>query len=622
MFIPGCGPEQAGEGGYALDDLAVYGVTPVLWLHGTRVRLSGQGFVPPEVGELSATLEGQAGGQTVAVGVYLDALGPDTAGFDVGPALLQQLPLDQGPFSGRLTVHRIGGRGVSGAASLEITLAVVSTLTPSLAAITPANGFLGEPMDVVGDGFLLPGEGPPETGGSGATILELDGIFTPAQGGAPLEKMGLALPLTVLDRTYATFDLTPDLFGLEPGIFTGSARVRNLYQGDAVGFLDLAGNELGDLILHLGDTRLTSVWPGRIRRGQELAFEGRGFLGVDGDLGTVTFMAFTGNQTGPDESIVHTSVNPLVLVPDVVEGNYLATLVIRTAVGPDGWPTGFGSRPAVLDGRITPHVVFDDRILEGQGLDVHIEVGRQVQVVYLRFLPTFEDGLAAFGMEAVSEHVKARAFEVAAADYLGISMEFRLEQPTDWVEYTTAEVMNQDPNDAGLLGLDNTYGKDVGNLRLEELLGGYNAVSAEAGYHPYGGVFVESFLMFSPTLSNLDAGLTAPAFDAVFGAVIPELGGVAVSSGEYPGGARDGAIGEAIRVLGNLIGDTVSHEVGHTLGLAAVDGNFHNPGDNPGYIMDAGAFRPFEERAQLPGGNVRVFAPYNRAYLEEILPVD
>lgn len=626
LFLSACGPQQAGEGGYTLDELALHSVGPLEWLHGTRVVIEGQGFVHPAVGTMSAILEGSAAGQPVAVAVYLDYAGPGTASFTVGQALLQELPLDLGPFSGILTVTRTGERGVSGTASLGLGVDVVSTLTPSVSALTPTNAFLGEEMELRGGGFLFSGESAQGGTGSvaipGATVIELNGTFTETDGGGTQQKMGVAIPVSVTDRTRATFVLTPDLFGLGPGTFQGSVRVRNVFQGEEGTLLDVMGNELTGVSIQLGSTRLTSVWPAVIRRGQELVFEGRGFLGVDGDLGTVTFLAFTGNQSGPDESIVHTSVNPLVLVPDRVEGNYLASLVVRTLIGPKGWPTGFGSKPAILDGRFTPHVVYDDRILAGQGLDVRLEVGRQVQVVHLRFMPTFEDGLRSFGMEAVSEQVKARALEVCQGDYLGISMEFRLDEPLDWVEYTTAEVMNRDPNDAGLLGLDNTYGKDVGNLRLNDLLGGYNALSAEAGYFPYGGVFVESFLMFSPSLSELEASMTAMAFDMVFGPVIPALGGEAVAPGEYPGSGRDTEIGEAIRVLGNLVGDTVTHEVGHALGLAAIDGEFHNAGDNPGYIMDTGAFRPFEERAQLPGGNVRVFAPYNRTYLEEILPVE
>ncbi|NOZ02756.1 MAG: hypothetical protein GXP54_12830 [Deltaproteobacteria bacterium] len=622
-----CGPEQDGVGAYALDDVSVVSITPSVWLDGTKVTVSGTGFVPPEVGEMSMTITGADGAQQVAVAVYLDYVGPDQATFSVGQGLIALLPLDAGSFQANVTVRRAVGGDLTDSAVLDLEIEVVSSLTPNMSAVTPLNAFIGQEMEVHGSGFIFAGESAAGEGDGaampGSTILELDGTFHAKGGDGAIEKKVIAIPLKVIDRTLATFILTPDLLGLGPGAFEGSARIENLFQGDAGRSLDVAGNDLSGLRIEIARTRLNSIRPTTIHRGQQLVFDGNGFLALDGDLGTVTFLTFIGTQTGPDASIVHSGANPLVLVPDRVEGNYLASLVVRTLVGPDGMPAGFGSGPAVLEGTFTPHVVFKDEILKGQGLDAVLEVGRQIQVVYLRFMPTFEDGIRSFGLQAVSQLVKERALEVCIGDYQGISVDFRLDPPpADWVEYTTAEVMNRDPNDAGLLGLDNTFGKDVGNLRLNELLGGYNAVSAEAGYFPYGGVFLESFLNFSPTLSSLDESMTAPAFDSVFASVIPELGGTPVGEGEYPGGGRDPAISEAVRVLGNLIGDTVSHEVGHSLGLAALEGHFHNVGDNPGYIMDAGAFRPFEERAQLPGGKARVFAPWNRAYLEEILPVD
>ena len=56
-------------------------------------------------------------------------------------------------------------------------------------------------------------------------------------------------------------------------------------------------------------------------------------------------------------------------------------------------------------------------------------------------------------------------------------------------------------------------------------------------------------------------------------------------------------------------------------GLAAIDGQFHHLGDNPGWIMDSGSARPFEERAEIDGAGPAVFSPQNRAYLEQILPL-
>jgi hypothetical protein len=75
-------------------------------------------------------------------------------------------------------------------------------------------------------------------------------------------------------------------------------------------------------------------------------------------------------------------------------------------------------------------------------------------------------------------------------------------------------------------------------------------------------------------------------------------------------------------VLGNLVGNTITHEVGHSLGLSAIDGEFHNVGDNPGWIMVSGSFRPFAERAEIDGYAPAVFSPFNRAYLQSVLPVE
>ena len=67
-------------------------------------------------------------------------------------------------------------------------------------------------------------------------------------------------------------------------------------------------------------------------------------------------------------------------------------------------------------------------------------------------------------------------------------------------------------------------------------------------------------------------------------------------------------------------GNTVVHEIGHSLGLSNIDGEFHNIGDNAGWLMDSGTYRPFNERAEIDGAAPAVFSPNNRSYLERILP--
>ena len=71
-------------------------------------------------------------------------------------------------------------------------------------------------------------------------------------------------------------------------------------------------------------------------------------------------------------------------------------------------------------------------------------------------------------------------------------------------------------------------------------------------------------------------------------------------------------------VLGNLIGTTLTHEVGHSLGLADPTGElFHDAGDLPNRLMDAGDDRPFEERAELVGQGPGVFCDDEYTYLRD-----
>jgi len=193
----------------------------------------------------------------------------------------------------------------------------------------------------------------------------------------------------------------------------------------------------------------------------------------------------------------------------------------------------------------------------------------------------------------------------------------------------TMNVTNTTEIVKSLFGLDNTSGeegdspKDVMNLRLQEVIGGKNARAEESGYLAYGGVFLESFRQFS-TLLPAPIGLASTRFEDVFEGIAPFLCGQAIEVDEYPDGPRAAEIAEAIRVLGNLIGSTLTHEVGHSLGLSLPYGaptEFHNLIDLPNAIMDAGSQRPFEERAELDGQGPAVFNAETRAYLEERLPL-
>ena len=124
-------------------------------------------------------------------------------------------------------------------------------------------------------------------------------------------------------------------------------------------------------------------------------------------------------------------------------------------------------------------------------------------------------------------------------------------------------------------------------------------------------------------------------FDAIFDAVRPDTG-TPVSAAEVRAGipalgddrrlprcarSRRRRIGCAVFVLGNLIGTTLTHEAGHSLGLADPTGEaFHDPGDGVNRLMDAGGDRPFEERAELLGQGPAVFCGDEYIYLRTVLP--
>jgi hypothetical protein len=255
-------------------------------------------------------------------------------------------------------------------------------------------------------------------------------------------------------------------------------------------------------------------------------------------------------------------------------------------------------------------------------------VGAQKQVVYMKYLPGFTDALRDFGLRNVESHIRDRILEVVNRDYKtdqpdGINIEWRTSRPTDFLEYSVIEIGGEDPNNVGLIGLDNTMsqgGKDIDNLYFDDVVGGLNADAREEGHYAFGGVFVSSYLAFSPKAPE-PMGIASPTFDEVFGPFMPAQGGTPVEAGEYPGGGRADEIGAAIHAMGSMIGNTISHEIGHTLGLAAGPKDlFHNlvPADNQ--IMDAGFHRDFEERAEQKGRGPARFTDENWDYLKRILP--
>ena len=164
-----------------------------------------------------------------------------------------------------------------------------------------------------------------------------------------------------------------------------------------------------------------------------------------------------------------------------------------------------------------------------------------------------------------------------------------------------------------------------------------NAVTQEDGSPGYGGVFIESLFAFSthPGDHAAEVDQSDERFDEIFDHFRPDQDGSPVTSGDLAGGAvdeltdssscpasdRDAQIACAVFVLGSTVGTTLSHEIGHSLGLANPFGEgFHNNSDEPKRMMDNGGDRPFGERAEFEGEGPANFCVTEYEYLRQILP--
>ena len=612
---------QAGSSGLLLEEMAVSSLGPTPVLPGTRLIIDGAGFVPNEVAQMTVTFEGSVDGRGVAFSVYPDWVSSTRISMliagDVQDALMGQNPdvlTASAAFDGVLTVRRAATGAeperIVRATGVRIPLAAV--LGPTLDAVSPLTLRVGDTIVIEGSGFVHPSEG--------VSLVSFEGQFEAEAPAATIAISGLMIPGNTADamrRDRLELPLTPDLFGVRSGTFTGEVRVRNeLFTGLAATSSPLTTNAL-----RVEVPEVSAISPLAASRGQRVDVYGLGLLPTDGVLEAGSLFVLEGEFTparGPVESWVGDNVRAL--FPDFHEGNTLAGVVLRATKEQDGSLGGFGFIPGRFDGVMTPIVFFGAESIVGKGRSLVFDVLPPRQMIYLKFLPAFEDALVRFGLAVERAAIEERIIEVLVRDYAGINIGFSKSPPEGYVEYGIVEIGGEDPNGSGLFGLDNTAGKDVGNERFDDVIGGFNADTRAQGYAAYGGIFASELLNLSPTLS--DSPLSSPRFDDVFAEFVPELGGIAAEAGEMASDeGRSTALKAATTILGNLVGNTVAHEIGHSLGLSAEAGEFHNLGDSGPYLMDAGIYRPFEERAEIDGYTPATFSPVNREYLEMILPL-
>ena len=298
------------------------------------------------------------------------------------------------------------------------------------------------------------------------------------------------------------------------------------------------------------------------------------------------------------------------------------------SAGGDGSPQhrALLSSPAWFDGAWPEPGTSQPEIAATFALEVYSPHGSWSQTVAAgrwRLLPTqqrieplfggaFVVGLKRYGLAARATAIAERIRTLIAAHFNGLRVQ--VVGPEGALsaaeEVVRVAILDRDPNGLDLLGADNSPGKDVGNRDLGEQLLGFAAAARVVGEVAYGGVFLHGFTHFSPTL--YPGGLVVDsAFDALFGPWMPELGG-------KPAAVGDPAAAAASEAMARLIAGSLSHEVGHALGLPAVPG-YHHAQDNPGWRMDEGRNRPFAERIGQPGAVPEIWGEVDGAYLKTLL---
>lgn len=648
---PGCGqgpPLPDPDPG--LMGLELLDVQPPLIVPGSDLVLSGRGFPGPGDGAPSLRLQGRflpATGGERELDVRLRAIYDDAQRLRV-PATAD-LFAALGSIEGRIEAD--AAVVIDSAVDLRkyetaarpVRIDVRRVLVPRLSAVAAeGNAARVHPNDWIvarGDGLLL-------GGGEGRTVAVLSGCFLPdgVTGDCSLSGQRVvnvevpARTTGAMDRTSVAFPYSPLIHGIKPGRFSGTVSLKNEEPGGGV-------TRSAPRPLQVTQVRpeVREFSPSAASLGQYVEIRGAGFIG--GAPGQATLVRLSGVYVPEGETRMapvdlDMVVEYLPRYPEGPVGRYV--LDENDALG-RALEAGGGLRRAAgrFTGTATPILRLGKDSVTGDAAKVSLELLHVKQVVVVSFLPSYLDTLRLFGLRAVDNAVRARVLEVARRDYGGVNIEFREAGApvTDFALYSQVDISGADPNGLGFLGYDNTPGRDVQNQRLYDRIGGVNAVTQSDGSPGFGGIFAEQFLGFSAHPGRVEKlqvpEADAALFDSVFDPVRNDVGGTAAQIAEArglpalsdgrscpaPAADRPRQVACAVFVLGSLIGSTLTHEVGHSLGLAnptSMGGSYHDNGMVPGRLMNPGSLRPFAERAEL-GSGPAVFCDTEYDYLRLVL---
>jgi hypothetical protein len=611
-----------------LDGLRLDAADPGLIVPGTTLVLQGRSFVDTYLGSTKLAFDGFVGASPVRFLLPARYVSATRIEVPVDGAFIAAVGGRlQGQLEGTLAieVHSSVDSQLHRSPDLQVSLSLQDQATPSLAKVGDGPTFVNQPIELDGTSFLLGGD-------EGTLAARLTGCFTPIGDttcGPPVDVTLPAQPASEFDRTRAFIVYATSISGIGPGHFDGQLTLVNQHKGGAQ-----VASATQPVVFEVQSPMISGASPTAASLGQYVLIDGGGFVGGASDESTVLhlvggFVDRNNKQTPLD----------VVLVPEFLSGPRLRFVLDET----DALGTAIDLRKSAgtITGTVTVTVQKGAQKLSGAPLAVQLQVLPVKQVVFVEFQNSYESSLRLFGLHAADAQIRARTIALSQRIYDSLNIEFRDAQPTDFALYSTVDIAGPDPNGLGYYGYDNTPGKDVGNLRLYDHIGGVNATTQADGYAGFGGVFVESFFSFSDHPNGLAKGATIePLFDTIFDPFRPDAGGdeltatelasldppVLTSGDDCPAahGDRRMQIACAIWTLGNLVGSTMVHEVGHSLGLADPYGpsmSYHNLGDLPNRLMEVGEARPFTERALLGDGPAQ-FCDTEYDYLRTVLPSD